>query len=449
MSGVAMQVDSAHDFSWKSKSAPRYKFRQVTQEGSADPKLQDTAVTDVTFRFGRSWVVNLAKTRLQFSIREGAQGASNFGYTHIQAPILAGYSLQTETGVMLQQVDTYAQGIYKALMPTSIMRDEFDNYPGLSEPMLGSVAGNCTAATNLQPAGATATSNSAALDYVQQRALSLPAAADTVGTTKVFDIAFYDLFPPSVLNVPVDHYPGMDYVLKLSFSSIAGCMFYTTSATALTGAHAPVLTAPTGLGFISNPVLQVACLDDAAQALAIKELCLTQGIQIPCPRIFIDVAANSTAGLYSRQYKFNISHGQRLLRVATTCYPGNANSLCFCFSNVAGQQWTNFRDYLGQIPLMDQALSPSEVHSQLIKPLFEKTLHGKRSVWDQSASIIRDFTGGWDLINGCPAAGVDLSLPLDYQVELTKTDVPTSVLVVWLGQNVFRVNPTGITLLPA
>jgi hypothetical protein len=454
-----MQVDSAHDFSWKSKSAPRYKFRQVTAETSSAAVFAPSAQSTVTFRFGRSWVLNLAKSRLQFIMTVPVQTTTTVSNVHCLAPILASYSLQTESGVMLQQVDTYAQGIYKALMPTCIQSEDFKNYPGLivgttdpliTEPLSGMIPSNVAGVANYQ-IDETGAAVVPAADYIQQRALIQSTAAKEV--RMIVDCAFDDLFPPCALNVPVDHYPGMDYVLSLSFAGTSKFAFSSTNA-ALSGKTGLTVEWTT---FTSNPVIQVACLDDMTQAQAIKELCLTQGVQVPCPRIFMDNQSfNGSATKFTRQYKFNISHGSRLLRVAAIAYPTNATYFCYNTFNVpaiadpyAPVQWTTFRDFLGQIPLSDQDLTPAEVHAQLIRPLFEKTLHGKKQIWDQNSAIVRDFTGGWDLRKGCPAAGVDLQLPIDYEIQLGTSAVPTNVLCVWLGQNVFRVGPQGPSLMPA
>jgi hypothetical protein len=254
-------------------------------------------------------------------------------------------------------------------------------------------------------------------------------------------------------------------MLSLSFAATQSWSFTTTDTTGLGTVTVPnpipvfgvlnplggsttnnVATTATA----TNPVLQVACLDDAAQAEAIKQLCMTQGIQVPCPRIFYDTQNIGTATYYARQYKFNISHGQRLLRVATFPYVSNDSArLSYNSFNESDVVWSGFRDFLGQIPLMDSTLTSDETFKQLIKPLFQHTIHGKSDIWKQQPSIVRDFTGGWDLVQGCPAAGVDLSAPLDYEVQLTGPATARSMLVVWLGQNVFRVGPTGVSLLPA
>lgn len=101
---AGLQIPIATDFRTNQTASSRYRFRQVWQEGGQGTVGFGSAssTTDVIFRFGAGYLINLAETRLR--ITEAYQAvASSFNHVRAIPPIRA-VRLQTSSGVVLVDI---------------------------------------------------------------------------------------------------------------------------------------------------------------------------------------------------------------------------------------------------------------------------------------------------------------------------------------------------------
>ena len=151
-SGV--QIPAATDFRQNQTASSRYRFRRILGEGSqaqAPFAMQTNSTTDVNFRFGAGYVINLAKTRVRIS--ESIQSSSATLSRWVRAlPPIAAIRLQTSSGVILfdiQNFDAYMNLVYpfsekrKAMLkaPTMIQPQWADGKGANSPAPIGNTSG--------------------------------------------------------------------------------------------------------------------------------------------------------------------------------------------------------------------------------------------------------------------------------------------------------------------
>lgn len=114
---TGVQIPPATDFRQNQTASSRYRFRRVLGEGSqaqAPFAMALNSTTDINFRFGAGYVINLSKTRLRIS--ESIQSTTAALPRWVRAlPPLAAVRLQTSSGVILfdlQNMDAYMNLVY-------------------------------------------------------------------------------------------------------------------------------------------------------------------------------------------------------------------------------------------------------------------------------------------------------------------------------------------------
>lgn len=111
MSTIQEIVKPELDFRQKTTTVPVYKFRQYVPENGTTVQLQNTTSVSHVFRFGAGFVLNLNKTRLQYTIRiTPEQYFMTLLWPEIQ---LAAVRLETDNGtvIMDQQLMHIAQKV--------------------------------------------------------------------------------------------------------------------------------------------------------------------------------------------------------------------------------------------------------------------------------------------------------------------------------------------------
>lgn len=114
---TGVQIPPATDFRQNQTASSRYRFRKILGEGSqaqAPFAGQLSATTDVNFRFGAGYVINLAKTRLRITELQRELLATGAIFTRALPPVRS-IRLQTSSGVILFDIpnmDAYMNCVY-------------------------------------------------------------------------------------------------------------------------------------------------------------------------------------------------------------------------------------------------------------------------------------------------------------------------------------------------
>lgn len=114
---TGVQIPPATDFRQNQTASSRYRFRRVLGEGSqaqAPFAMAVSSTTDVNFRFGAGYVINLAKTRLRICEKITNTAVGTATVTRAVPPIAA-IRLQTSSGVILldiQNCDAFMHAVY-------------------------------------------------------------------------------------------------------------------------------------------------------------------------------------------------------------------------------------------------------------------------------------------------------------------------------------------------
>jgi len=439
------------------QQAPRYKYRAISSEIGV-PTIQLTSTAPAQFRGGAGFVVNLAKSRLQWQFTVQSAGANTYTQWYVNAPPIAAVNLSLSNGTVLCDIQNY-QAYMRTVMPFRPVKvEDLQKY--------ATVLNSNAAATQAEGHSSLASANAygsvdagtlgAAIDPVSVGALGVTLSTfQDPNTTQTFvrsaantamlityDIPLADLLPHTPGEVDRDLAFFADVVLRVDFQQATYCGFKNDhkddaagTISALTSV--PTFTAAASIGCSAAPQLLLCTEDDPAIIASVKAEC-AQGMQLLVAVPRFDVAQHTGASsTFSRVYKLNLNFGSRLLRTYVSMWPAAADAkhynTCNSLNTYADAQWAQFRDYANAIPLVDSLMVPYQVHKELVKPLWEKSAAvGTCQVWKAaSGCIVRDWTGLAD-IQRVPASGLPLTAPLDYQVDLVGTSSAAATSTVML-----------------
>lgn len=327
--------------------------------------------------------------------------------------------------------------------------------------------------------------------------------ANFLGSTNYmqWDVPLSRLLPHTVCAALQDLYFGTDLLLTVTLDSLTNRSFVAASTgngsivnhpdhVASQAAMTSVTAATSASAAASYYALdmQLATQDNLDLVNSVKQEIAGKGIRIPVQQPFVSIEAGPTVSssdsVYSRVLRLNIARGASLLKsysgimdtAGTTAFPYVNRLLCNLptslyaatpadpptgvSSSFLYPQWKQYRSFLNSVPMSDSSLDPRDQWQRScdwIKDCFAKTFKS----WLQLGGVcVEDFTSGFDLRLTTPEGGLPLANPIDVQIDMTLSGIPTAPVALpaasgytkrehlWIGimLKYLSISPAGVTL---
>lgn len=424
-----------HELSYQhvTKNVPSYRYRTVYPEGGQPTQAASSSVQSV-FRFGAGQVLNPARCRLKITHTSAQE--THYSVLHLWAPPIASISCMTSGGTALFDIADY-RAYARAVLKANHFLPEAEEMNTYLEPAGALCRSETTSASFINHSGTIAASTRSyfpAAEYV--------VSADNTAISVSWDVDFLRLLPHTPLALDKDlWFVGQDIILTINFAQTAD-----VGINSSTGATNFGTTAVPTAGAYSAVSLQVAMEDNQQIAASVKQEILQNGLVIPSQRPWMDSSASGSATAFSRVLKFNMGHGNSLLRHYFISVPANGNVLRYNPYNVGGVAWSAAQWFINQTPLSDGALSLSDYHKGILQRQLKGTfLASDYTTWLCYGAGAWDFSGEVNLRDQTPKTGVSLAQPVDLQVSLT---LPAEALTVWsvvVTQKDLVLNAAGVS----
>lgn len=351
-----LQIPIATDFRVNQTASSRYRFRQVWQEGGQGTVGFGSAssTTDVIFRFGAGYLINLAETRLRITEAYQRTLAS---FNHVRAiPPIRAVRLQTSSGVVLvdiQRLDV----VHSMISPFLQKRAEFVNdAKGIDAGTSTAVSlgyGQLANQSTTQAGGPLVLSGQRGVDNahfsMEDNTRLIPAMGDwtfprdyitdtaitaaettpwgagtpnTGGLVLQWDMPLRKLLPHTMCQILQDLYFGTDLMLTLTFE-----------ATNNRGFVVPAGAMPVAVSTEIYPAVGVQSIPVSGSTLELKQ---TAGAPDQWgARNSVDATATLSSGTLSMPYRPDVAHDMAHTSFGTT-FISNASACTALVPNTTG-----------------------------------------------------------------------------------------------------------------